>query len=279
MKDAKKILMKAFDIKIVNRKAVKTEISNEEFEYAKEKGIMFPYIKTVQHDECLKRISDALSLITPEDVANAFLYSLSSRKLEYRSVLGSYWYAKAIPPHDSTDSGFCDICQWDTYNNLSCNAEYKNHYNSLNYERYKYGGVRHTHAVYALFDLEEFLKLPKVEHTKEDENILYAILSCAEKLEPYQKAGGLRKAVTSAKLFKSNANEIEVIINILGICGILESAEHYCYDEGFMNCINRDPPELTNDYDYPVNWWKAENGINKSRFEMVFGNVIKLTED
>ncbi|MCM1288540.1 MAG: hypothetical protein NC240_09550 [Clostridium sp.] len=270
MKDAKKILMKAFDIKIVNRKAVIAEISNEEFDYAKEKGIMFPYIKTVQHDECLKRISDALSRITPEDAANAFLYSLSSRKLEYRSVLGSYWYAKAIPPHASTASGSCNICQWDTYNNLSCNAEYKNHYNVLNYERYKYGGVRHTDAVYALFDLEEFLKLPKVKHTKEDEAILFAILSCVENLQPYQKVGGLRKAVTSAKLFKSNANEIEVIINILGICGILESAEHHCYDEGFMDCINRNPPELTNDYDYPVNWWKAENGINKSRFEMVF---------
>lgn len=41
-----------------------------------------------------------------------------------------------------------------------------------------------------------------------------------------------------------------------------------------MDCINRNPLELTNDYAYPVNWWKAENGINKSRFEMVFGNVL-----
>ena len=87
MKTAKKILMKAFDIN--HKKSVKAEISSEEFEYAKEKGIMFPRIKTVQHDECMKRISDALSLITPEAAANAFLYSLSSRQLEYRSILGS----------------------------------------------------------------------------------------------------------------------------------------------------------------------------------------------
>ena len=274
MKAAKKILMKAFDIKTVNKKVIKTEISNEEFEYAKEKGIMFPHIKTVQHDECMKRISDALRFITPEDAANAFLYSLSSRELQYRSVLGSYWYAKAIPPHNSTRSRACDICKWIDFNYCSQNVEYKNYYNVLNYERYKYGGVRHTHAVYALFDLEEFLKLPKVKHTKEDENILYFIMSCAENLEPHQKAGGLRKAVTSAKLFKSNTNEIDVIIDILGICGILEGTEHHCYDEGFMDCINRNPPELTNDYAYPVNWWKAENGINKSRFEMVFGNVL-----
>lgn len=277
MKTAKKILMKAFDLKRIDGKMTTAGISEEEFEYAKKMGIMFPYRKTVQHGECLERISDALSHITPEDVANAFLYSLSTRALEYRSALGSYWYAKAIPPHENNDSRIyksCDICRWKTYNDLPCKTEYKNYYNDLNYERYKYGGVRHTYADYSLFDLEEFLKLPKVKHTKEDEHILYAILSCVKKLEPHQKAGGLQKAITSAKLFKSNANEVRTILDIFGICGILESTEHHCYDEGFMDCINRNPPELTNDYDYPVNWWKAEYGINESRFEIVFGSVI-----
>ncbi len=36
-------------------------------------------------------------------VADAFLNSLSTRKLEYRAALGSYWYAVAIPKHSSTD--------------------------------------------------------------------------------------------------------------------------------------------------------------------------------
>lgn len=274
MKTAKKILMKAFDLKRVDGRITTIGVSEEEFEYAKKKGIMFPYRKTLQHDECLERIFDVLSHITPEDAANAFLYSLSTRALEYRSVLGSYWYAKAILPHEKTNPNSCYICRWETFNDLSCRLEYKNHYNVLNYERIKYGGVRHTRATYALFDLEEFLKLPEVKHTKEDEHILYDILSCVKKLEPHQKAGGLQKAISSAKLFKSNANEVRVILDILGICGILESIEHHCYDEGFMDCIDRNPPELTNDYKYPVNWWKAEYGINKSRFEIVFGSVI-----
>ena len=38
--------------------------------------------------------------IPKEDISNAFLYSLSTRKLEYRSALGSYWYAISIPKHE-----------------------------------------------------------------------------------------------------------------------------------------------------------------------------------
>lgn len=275
MEKAKKILIKAFDLKVVDRKVIRSDITQEEFEYAKVKGIMFPDIEYVPHDECLTRITDALSQITPEDAANAFLYSLSSRKLEYRSVLGSYWYAKAIPPHDNnhnTGTG-CYICRWSNGYHYG-KREYDTDYNILNYERYKYGGVRHTHADYALFDLEEFLKLPKLKHTVEDRQILSSILSIAESLEPHQKAGGFQKAITSAKIIKSNKNEIDVILDILGICGILESSEHHCYDEGFMDCIHRDPPELTNDYAYPVNWWKAKYGINKERFDIVFGGAI-----
>ena len=189
MKKAKKILMKAFDLKTVNKKVVRETVTDEEFEYAKQKGIMFPYRQTIPHDECLKRISDALEHISPEDAADSFLYSLSARALEYRSVPGSYWYAEAIPFHE-IDASYnkCDICKWDTYNDLPCKSEYLNEYNSLNYERYKYGGVRHTDAQYALFDLEEFLKLPKIGHTPEDEQILFSMLSCVGKLSPSQKA-------------------------------------------------------------------------------------------
>lgn len=275
MKQAKKILFKSHDIKIVNGRAANSFITEDEFEYAKSKGLMFPFRKTVSHKECLERLSDAVSKITAEDVANAFLYSLSSRELQYRSALGSYWYAKAIPYHEcDSQNTKCDVCMWDTYNDLSCSKEYKNEYNTLNYERYKYGGVRHTYAQYALFDLEEFLKLPKVEHTKEDIEILYRIFECVYELEPKNKAGSLQKLISSKKILKSNKNEISTILDIFGICGILESKEHHCYDEGFYDCINRNPPELTNDYAYPVNWWRAQDGINKERVKVVFGLEI-----
>ena len=275
MEKAKKILYKAYDLKDLNGKCTSIPLSDEEYSYAMQKGIMFPYRKTIGHDECIKQLQDLTKQITPEEVASAFLYSLSTRKLEYRSALGSYWYAKAIPTHDSSSEKRCYICEWDTFNDLSCSKEYKNHYNCLNYERFKFGGVRHTMAQYALFDLSEFLKLPKFNHTKQDEDIMIDILNCVYELKPNNKVGALQKLISSKKIFKTNKNEIQVIMDILGICGILETAEHRCYAESIYNCIDRNPPELTNDYAYPVNWWRAKDGINTERMEKVFGPYLE----
>ena len=265
----KKILFKAHDFKKVDNRWTRLPLSDEEFEYAISKGIMFHHRKTLSHSECIKRTKEILNRISDEDVANAFLYSLSSRRLEYRSALGSYWYVKTMPVHDCSRDN-CSICRWEKYNDFSYKYEYLDHYNSLSYERYKYGGVRHGDLVYALFDLEEFVKLPKIAHTKEDEELLLRILDCVSELEPNNKVGALQRLVTSKKIMKSNKNEMSTLLDILGICGILESKEHHCYAEGFMDCLDRDPPETTNDYKYPVNWWRAKDGVNQERVKTVF---------
>lgn len=89
-------------------------------------------------------------------------------------------------------------------------------------ERYKYGGVRHTSLDYALFDLEQFLKLPKILPSDEDKIILKRILDCVYNLESKDMVGKLRSSILKKK-FKSNKNEISKILDILGICGILAS--------------------------------------------------------
>ena len=112
MKDAKKILFKQFwDSK--GWKPQKTlNITEEEFEKAKEQAYMFDYTEVITHSEYLSRLKKVVSQISKEDVANAFLYSLSTRKLEYRSALGSYWYAIAIPEHEYNGAYQCPECKW-----------------------------------------------------------------------------------------------------------------------------------------------------------------------
>lgn len=245
--------------------------TREEFETAKREGYMFDYPEHVSHDDVMDRIHHTLKKITPEMAANAFLYSLSTRKLEYRSVLGSYWYAVSIPEHKSTDNGRCDYCGW--YEWKKEPAEYDLQYgvNVFNFERYKWGGVRHTKLAYALFDLEQFLKLPKVNHTQEDEKLLSDILHCADELKPHNKAGALQKLITGKRIIKSNKSEIEILLNILGICGVLSSDSAPCYAVSFCDEYDRAPLEFTNDYAYPMNRWRAADGINKERYRIVFG--------
>ena len=77
--------------------------------------------------------------------------------------------------------------------------------------------------------------------------------------------------ITKKKLIKSNKNEVEVLLSILGICGILSGADAPCYCDRFVDVWHRAPKEHTNDYAYPVNWWHVSDGVNEDRFLKVFG--------
>lgn len=243
----------------------------QDYEQAKAEGYMFDSTPVRTHDETLWALRNVLEKISPEDVANAFLYSLSTRQLQYRSALGSYYYALAIPDHSHEVSGTCCLCNWLPINDVDSPEKEFSGYNVFNFERYKWGGVRHTHPEYALFDLEQFLLLPKVTATEEDWAVLKTILHVMKELVPSKKAGAYRELITKKKLLKSNKNEVEVLLNILGICGVLSSTDAPCYCECFADVWHRAPREHTNDYTYPVNWWRVSDGVNEDRFLKVFG--------
>lgn len=276
MDDGLKILLKSFWGKDGWKNG---KVSEEEFEIAKKEGYMFDYPKIKTHQETLRELEDVLKKINYEDIMNAFLYSLSTRKLEYRSALGSYWYAISIPKHNLYSGnlnikGHCYTCGWYKWDQrLSPTG-----LNVFNFERYKWGGVRHCHLDYALFDLQQFLKLPKVEYKKEDVKILKDILRTIDKLEPKNKVGKYRDLLIKEKIFKTNKNETSKLLDILGICGILENEKYPCYQEKFVDTYGRDPIEYSNDFEYPVNRWYAKDGINKERLKIVFPIIEKIKE-
>ena len=92
-------------------------VSVDDFLRAKKEGYMFDYPKYISHDGAVKKLIDLVKKVDKNDVSNAFLYSLSTRRLEYRSILGSYYYAKAIKKHeilpDKEDNPRnCYVCGW-----------------------------------------------------------------------------------------------------------------------------------------------------------------------
>lgn len=252
-------------------------ISKEDFEFAKKEGYMFDYPNFETHGEALKRLDMILAQINSIDIANAFLYSLSTRKLEYRSPLGSYYYAKAIPKHELDDNNLnhCYLCGWYAWHEIPNDYDLKHGLNVFNFERYKFGGVRHTSLDYALFDLQQFIKLPKVTPSDNDKEILNRILECVNKLGVNDKAGKLRDLISAEKIFKCTKNEISTILDILGICGILESTDFPSYEDNFVDEYERTPSEHKNDFSYPINRWTSSDSINYKKFEKVFNYKLK----
>ena len=243
----------------------------EDYAQSKAEGYMFDPAPVRTHDETLSNLRCILDKISPADIANAFLYSLSTRQLQYRSALGSYYYASAIPDHSHDSSGTCYFCNWMPFPKADSPEKEFSGYNIFNFERYKWGGVRHTHPEYALFDLEQFILLPKVVPTEEDWHILKSILCSINELPSNKKASALRELITKKKLLKSNKNEVEVLLDILGICGILSGANAPCYYDDFVDVWHRSPKEHTNSYAYPVNYWNVSDRVNDERFQKVFG--------
>ena len=257
-------------------------ITEDEKAVAKEQGYLFDYPKYETHSDMLKRLHIILAQIDPKDIANAFLFSLSTRRLEYRSALGRYYYAIAIPEHEFMHSNneilaalsdHCYLCGWSAWKIKPNKTDIRSGYNHSNYRRYKYGGsiIGDININYALFDLEKFLKLPKVKPTYEDKRIFAQILSCVKNLENFDKVGKLRDLIRKSKIMKTNKDELSVLLGQLGICGILASHAFPSYDQYFANEYERDPVEYKNDFAYPVNRWKASDGINSKRLIEVFG--------
>lgn len=248
-------------------------VSDEDFQIAKSEGYMFDYPVHISHSETLNQLHTILQKVNPQMVADAFLYSLSSRRLEYRSALGSYWYAVSIPEHKHTEDGYCRICNWYPWHETLSESDHDFHRgcNVFNFERYKWGGVRHTDLSYALFDLEQFIKLPLAKPTKEDVQLLFCLLHLIHNLESTKKAGAYRDIISKAKIIKTNKSEISGILNLLGICGVLSSKDAPCYFDKFVDTYERYPIEHTNDFAYPINRWHAYDGVNQRRFQEVFG--------
>ncbi len=240
------------------------ETEKDDFEYAKSKGLMFDPLR-IDHKQLGKKLISAYKLIDKEQVVKMFIASLGSRRLEYRSFLSSFAIARVFKKHgfSSNENKFCNIC------GVFYKEKTEYDLNIMNFEKIKWGGVRLSNIDYVTFDLEQASKLDKVIPTDDDFKILAeikkTILTSANEDRPRQ----LEKRL--AKVFKSNANEREVILNIFGICGILETHLQKGFFDSFIPATEREiRPINKTDWSYPVDWWQGKFGINENVWNYYF---------
>jgi hypothetical protein len=145
--------------------------------------------------------------------------------------------------------------------------------NVLNFERLKWGGVRHESPTYAAMDLELFLRDTPASPTSEDIGIFRNILSAIESAPRHVTSSGLQKYLAGA--LKSNKAERDGLVAILGFCGILETAGHPGFFKAFIPAGKRSLPHRRFiDMPYPVCWWTRDEGINREAVEEYFGHVL-----
>lgn len=243
-------------------------ITKEDFEYAKDHFVMYEQ-ENISHDEICRRIKTAVAKIEKQEVVNAFLFSLSTRQLEYRSFLSSYCIAKSLTEHrfmasPEPNEGICVICGLHTYE-----FEEPIEFNTINYFKYK-DGPCFDNLIQVLFDIEQFSKLPAVTPNENDFRILSDLKIIMEAAEPNDRISQLKKKIS--KTIKSNDEERLGLLEILGVIGILHDDEHFGYADEYATYPERKHRPIRNDdVGYPARWWQGKFGIDREKWEYWFG--------
>ena len=146
------------------------------------------------------------------------------------------------------------LCGNDYYKNVDLNV--------LNFERIKWGGVRHSDLIYVMFDLERFLEEEISQPTRDDIEIFKNILVAAKSCEKDDYPSILRDKLKDIPNFKSNKDERSVILEILACIGVLEPGSY-----------NR-PVRGKNDWFY-IECWRGEDGYNEDVVKDYFGKYLE----
>ncbi len=249
--------------------------SKDNFGYAKEKGLMFDNF-TISHDECIKEIVKLSKSISKEKVTKAFLSSLSTRRLDWRSAIASYYLAQMTTLHSYTPvvsghgyedgkivqtSYTCGICKEVKFGVWGRENYIDEDLNVLNFERIKWGGVRHGYIIYTFFDLREFEKEEIPEPTQQDITIFKEILKAINSCKKDDYPSILRDKLKDIPNFKSNKSERSIILELLACIEVLKP-----------KTTNR-PEKGRHDWTYATHW-RGEDGFNQKAVNDYFGKYL-----
>ncbi len=241
-KKAKDILFKTYWtsagwISDANRK---TDIAD--FEYAKEKGLMFDPL-TISKSELFTRLQGIVQTISLKKITDAFLSSLTNKRLDWRSGLGSYSNAKRLLTETNVD---------DYYYGFGTNEDL----NILNFERIKWGGVRHDNGLYNWLDLTLLNNENVTPPTEQDIQIMQLILDVIRNSANGETPSKLRDRLK--EVFKTSKDERHVIMEILGCADILKPLSHDRKEPG------------KHDWTFVLHW-RGEDKYNKENIRKYFG--------
>ena len=193
-------------------------ITEEDYNYAREKGVMFELgYENISHDDCIYKIKELVNKYSKQMTVDLFVSSLSTKNVYNRSILSSYIQAEKVSMHKfAPDEFYCEICK---ETGLTSTSVIDIDRNVMNFEKSKWGGVRLFHPEYILFDLEQAQNMSVTKPNNKDieilNNIFSCISNCKENDGPRQLEKNLKDVLPSSKSERDILIEIFSAINIL----------------------------------------------------------------
>ena len=237
----------------------KHSVSAEELAYARKMGVVVED-QPITHDQAIDVLTRCFDAVSLEDAVQAFLYSLSSRNVDYRYILASFVYARSW---FSFDQGQAEEVPEKLTGSF------------FNWVKHKGGGIWGTIGK-PIFFLEQFAPMERRTARDADVEIVRLILELADSMADEASGTTLATAIRTAKLLPCNQAEAVGIVETLGICGILDAPGHPGFLHSFTPPLERDTGDLRQSLSYPLNWWRGANGVNRENAAEVFGAAAPL---
>ena len=226
-------------------------------------GVMFTEPRVLDHDGWVRAARQTAAARTAREVGQAFLASLTSRRMDLRSALASYALAQHLPGHTYTERQggvTCAVCGISRNRDGTVDPEDLNLFSQI---RFGGGGIP-GNIQYAAFDLEQFARAPRLEPTSDDLELGQQIIDYLRQVPPNTTAAQAARGLT---IVPGTRDQRDTLIESLGICGILHSPGHPSYADEFIPHwkAETDWPSQRFPFGcYPTWWWKAEGGISDS---------------
>ncbi|TNE91077.1 MAG: hypothetical protein EP330_06410 [Deltaproteobacteria bacterium] len=228
------------------------------------------------HDEAVGLVQALVADISREEVARSFAASLSARRLDWRSALGSWAAMQHLPTHDFAPSRyyqgrFCAVCELPEHGVGAGGPGFE----ALRANQKSL--VRFYDTAYALADLATFRALAAREPTAEDRRMLAAVLDGLRALGPEARLGQLDAAIR--KIFPSNKNQRKYVLEAFAIAGILRTPDVPSYEVQWVDADAREGELQTahfyaRDSAYPLQHWRGD-GVDEAAIERWFGFLLR----
>ena len=184
--------------------------------YAMAHGMMFAR-RDVGHDALVADVLRARASVSLAAASGHFLASLSTRRPDLRSGLASRVLADRLARHHFArgPSSVCATCLgYENYADADLDV--------LQFERHKWGGVRHGDLMYLWLDLSQLALVAPSTPTDDDRAILARVLEAAARAAPKDTPGKLSQALKD--VLPSTKQERDQLVEILAAAGVLAAS-------------------------------------------------------
>lgn len=229
-----------------------SEPSPEDLDYALRQGVLFPK-EDLTHDAAVERLERAKALVPRSAVLEGFVASLTSRRVEDRPALASWFAVQRFSSHAYVGGAPCARC--------GMFAQWRHDFGATNFARLKWGALPRLFVVDHAFVLERFVAEDHPPPTPEDHALLRALLDAAHAVPPNERARALESAWRP--LLRSSQAEREMLVEILVASGVLTPSR--TSDADFRQI------PLRSDWSDGAALWRGADGVSRAWARELFG--------